>query len=99
VQPADGLRAVEILFGTSSPHGGKPEQTTTMNSRNALAILLSICIGVAPAVAAQKPNVLLIAVDDLRPELGAYGVEWMKTPQADVATHAKLLRAISTSQP
>jgi iduronate 2-sulfatase len=32
---------------------------------------------------AEKPNVLLIAVDDLRPQLGAYGVEWMKTPHMD----------------
>ncbi len=31
----------------------------------------------------QKPNVLFIAVDDLRPELGCYGVEAIQTPHID----------------
>lgn len=34
-------------------------------------------------VAAPAPNVLFIAVDDLRPELGCYGVAHMKTPHLD----------------
>jgi len=32
---------------------------------------------------AERPNVLMIAVDDLRPELGCYGVSHIKTPQID----------------
>ena len=36
-----------------------------------------------PALAADKPNVLLICVDDLRPELGCYGVDYIKTPHID----------------
>jgi arylsulfatase A-like enzyme len=32
---------------------------------------------------AKKPNVLLICVDDLRPELGCYGKTYMKTPHLD----------------
>ena len=31
----------------------------------------------------QKPNILFIAVDDLRPELGAYGSKLVKTPNID----------------
>jgi len=31
----------------------------------------------------RRPNVLMFAVDDLRPELGCYGVEGIKTPNID----------------
>lgn len=30
-----------------------------------------------------KPNLLFIAIDDLRPQLGCYGETWMKTPHID----------------
>ncbi|MDA0349132.1 MAG: sulfatase [Verrucomicrobia bacterium] len=32
---------------------------------------------------AVQPNILFIAVDDLRPQLGYYGETWMKTPNMD----------------
>ncbi|MES2696777.1 MAG: sulfatase [Verrucomicrobiota bacterium] len=38
---------------------------------------------VSPAAPATKPNILFIAVDDLRPDLGAYGVGHAKTPALD----------------
>ena len=34
-------------------------------------------------VSQAKPNVLLICIDDLRPELGCYGVDYMHTPNID----------------
>lgn len=33
--------------------------------------------------AAEQPNILFIAVDDLRPELGCYGADYMITPNID----------------
>lgn len=44
------------------------------------ALLLLVC---ANAFAAERPNVLLIFVDDLRPSLGCYGDERVKSPNID----------------
>ena len=38
---------------------------------------------IAPAIAAERPNVLLICVDDLKPLLGCYGDETCKSPNID----------------
>ncbi|HEV2295958.1 MAG TPA: sulfatase [Tepidisphaeraceae bacterium] len=47
-------------------------------------ILLSLAFGPSMAAGqARRPNVLFIAVDDLRPELGCYGQSQMKTPHMD----------------
>src|SRR5688572_18216593 len=43
-----------------------------------VALLAATC-----ASAAERPNVLFIAVDDLRPELNCYGVKGMHTPNID----------------
>ncbi|MBI1346858.1 sulfatase-like hydrolase/transferase [bacterium] len=47
----------------------------------------ALCVSVAPAVFAAEPsqpfNVLFIAVDDLRPEFGAYGAEYVHSPNLD----------------
>jgi hypothetical protein len=37
----------------------------------------------AADVPVKKPNILFIAADDLRPELGCYGVVQAKTPNLD----------------
>ncbi|MBM80984.1 MAG: iduronate-2-sulfatase [Planctomycetaceae bacterium] len=43
--------------------------------------------------AADSPNVLLICVDDLRPELGCYGVSYIKSPNIDrLAASGRIFR-------
>ena len=43
------------------------------------------------AVNLKQPNVLFIVVDDLRPSLGCYGDQFMKTPNIDnLARHSVL---------
>jgi iduronate 2-sulfatase len=59
-----------------------------------LALAVSICFDSSPARAAgPRPNVLFIAIDDLRNDLGALGVAHAKTPQLD--SFAKTARVFS----
>ena len=54
-----------------------------MNIRNLLSIVLfagAVAIGHAEKA---KPNILLICVDDLRPELACFGVDYIKSPNID----------------
>lgn len=45
--------------------------------------LFALAVGSALAAENNRPNVLFIAVDDLRPELACYGKEKMHTPNID----------------
>ncbi len=64
---------------------------------NSKAIILFLCVSafLREASAADKPNVLFIAIDDLRPVLGCYGNEEVRTPHLDqlAATGLRLDRA------
>ena len=53
--------------------------------RTSIALLALICLAcsVSPATAAEKPNVLFVAVDDLACSLGCYGDLIAKTPHID----------------
>lgn len=45
--------------------------------------LLCLCLSLNRGVAADRPNVLMILVDDLKPALGCYGDRFAKTPHLD----------------
>jgi arylsulfatase A-like enzyme len=58
--------------------------------KNSLLVLLLIALAFSATevplrqqTAATKPNVLFIAVDDLRPEFGAYGSKYIHSPNLD----------------
>ncbi len=53
-----------------------------------LIALLLVCV---TASAADKPNILMIAVDDLRPQLRCYGVEHVVSPNLDRLAEGGLL--------
>ena len=59
------------------------DKTTTMRILFCIPGLLLAGLAVSPATAAQRPNVLLICVDDLKPALGCYGDPLAKTPAID----------------
>jgi len=54
---------------------------------------LLLLLGLVSVASAQQPNVLFIAVDDLRPELACYGAGHMVTPNIDrLASQGRLFR-------
>ena len=56
----------------------------------ALLVLCCAC-AVLHAAESNRYNVLFIAVDDLRPELGCYGVAEAQTPQLDAFAKSSVL--------
>ncbi len=48
-----------------------------------ILMLFAFSIGVSTSEADERMNVLFIAVDDLRPELGCYGKSYIKSPHID----------------
>ncbi len=57
-----------------------------MRLQRLFLVILSVAAGVMPAAGAEstdRPNILFIAVDDLRPELGCYSRDYIKSPNID----------------
>jgi len=44
---------------------------------------IGLLTGCSTSDGSKPPNILFIAVDDLRPELGCYGAEYVKSPSID----------------
>ena len=60
--------------------------------RTLLSFAFSLALPFAIAAnAADRPNVLLIAIDDLRPELGCYGAEHIESPNIDTLAESGVL--------
>ena len=53
------------------------------NSRWLLFGVLGLSLHIGSLIADQPPNILFIAIDDLRPELGCYGSSIAKSPNLD----------------
>ena len=62
-------------------------------------IVVAMLLSLTALRAADKPNVLFIVVDDLRPELGCYGNKIIKSPSIDrIATRGTLFNHAYCSQ-
>jgi iduronate 2-sulfatase len=48
-----------------------------------LRLILAACLFAAAAAHAEKKNVLMILVDDLKPEFGTYGADYVVSPNLD----------------
>jgi iduronate 2-sulfatase len=68
--------ALHPLFRTVPAASAAPSVPVPATQNNAASVP-------APTAPAQRPNVLFISVDDLRPELGSYGNTIVKTPNMD----------------
>ncbi|MEQ9407994.1 MAG: sulfatase [Fuerstiella sp.] len=48
-----------------------------------LGMIILLCPAATSFAETRRPNVLLICVDDLRPELACYGASWIRSPNID----------------
>ena len=65
----------------------------------ALAVFLSVARHEKPpSPAPDRPNVLYLMADDMRPQLGAYGIDYMHTPHLDKLAAEGLLFSFAYTQ-
>ena len=73
---------------------------STLAMRLPLVILLLAVWNPNSLLATEKPNVLLLCVDDLRPELGCYGVDYIHSPHMDqLAESGRIFKRHSVQAP
>ncbi|MBI1311312.1 sulfatase-like hydrolase/transferase [bacterium] len=48
-----------------------------------LWLAVFLLLAVSPSIAAERPNVLLLCIDDLRPELNCFGKDYIHSPNID----------------
>ena len=87
LQIASGLEIVGLSFGRMSPV--LQDYEMLLNRILALLFLATLSLGIA----GEKPNVLLICVDDLRPELRCFGADYVHSPNIDdLASRGRIFR-------
>ena len=71
-------------------------RTTPELVKRALLLIPSaalLCLSSLALAADEKPNVLLLCVDDLRPELACFGVSYIQSPNIDrLASTGRIFR-------
>ena len=74
-----------VRLPQSSETSTRPDECSQKMIRHFLATVLCVTAFVqfSHSAHAEKPNVLLILVDDLKPSFGAYGEEWVHSPNLD----------------
>src|SRR5688572_10756104 len=56
---------------------------SNLPTMNRLSLCIILLLAKVVASAADRPNILFFAVDDLRPEFNAYGANYVKSPNLD----------------
>jgi iduronate 2-sulfatase len=84
------MRRSRLMFPRSGGLAGRKEAQTErkfVRFPRVIAAVLPVFLAFAAALPAQtaapKPNILFLAIDDLRNELGCLGAAYAKTPQLD----------------
>ena len=80
-----------VVFPTQPAWAAHALVSVAAISRQRLVLVVCLLVFACSSQAAEKPNVLFIAIDDLRPELGCYGSEIAITPNLDALAKDGLL--------
>ena len=80
VRTRDRINIMTSLYCATSSGWGL---LSTMVKLRCLLVVIVLAAGVLAKPKQQRKNVLFLAVDDLRPELGAYGSTIVKSPNLD----------------